>query len=61
MNDAAARTLGMTAGSPSLTPSGGLAPDLRRRIESGIIRRGKMAVVDIDPAAAGANRAGAEA
>jgi hypothetical protein len=42
MNDAAARTLGMTAGSPSLTPPGGLAPDLRRRIESGIIRRGKV-------------------
>jgi hypothetical protein len=42
MNDAAVRTLGVVTGSPSLAPPGGLAPGLRRRIESGVTRRGKV-------------------
>jgi hypothetical protein len=42
MNDAAVRMLGVVTGSPSLTPPGGLAPGLRRRLESGVTRRGEV-------------------
>lgn len=41
MNDAAAQIL-VLAGGASLTPPGGLAPDLRGLLEEGITRRGRV-------------------